>query len=127
MLATLFLKDGGERMLISVKINEMKYKFDDIADMLYKGDGTGIVSVKNWLTDAISLINIFIGTIPALAKMGIDVPREVLDSQIENLKNGLEHKDYFLIADSLKYEINDTLTVIGDLVAEGVIKDEELF
>ncbi|MBP3338705.1 MAG: hypothetical protein J6L69_04815 [Lachnospiraceae bacterium] len=114
-------------MLISVKIKEMKYKFDGIADMLYKGDGTGIVSVKNLLTDAISLINVFIGIIPVLAKMGIDVPREVLDSQIENLKNGLEHKDYFLIADSLKYEINDTLTVIGDLVAEGVIKDEELF
>lgn len=127
MLATLFLKYGGERMLISVKIKEMKYKFDGIADMLYKGDGTGIVSVKNLLTDAISLINVFIGIIPVLAKMGIDVPREVLDSQIENLKNGLEHKDYFLIADSLKYEINDTLTVIGDLVAEGVIKDEELF
>ena len=114
-------------MLISVKIKEIKSAFEITADLLYKGDGMGVMSVKNTLDDAVALINIFIGIIPSLAKMGIDVPREVIDGQLENLKNGLEYKDYFLIADTLKYEINDTLAVIGDLVAEGVIKDEELF
>jgi len=114
-------------MFISEKIKQLTKEFEEIAIQLYKGDGSGIGAVSGLLNEAVALMNVFIGVIPALNKMGIDVPRDVIDAQVENLQNGLEYKDLYLLADTLKYEINDTLTIIGELVAEGVIKDEQLF
>lgn len=114
-------------MLLSEKINKSIRVFEEIADMLYKGDGAGLVRIKTELDDISKLLNIFIRIIPSLKDMGIDIPEEIIEAQINNMQEGLEHRDYILIADTLKYEINDTLAVIDDLMVKGVIKDEELF
>lgn len=114
-------------MLISEKIKICVNEFESISDKLYIGDGSGVIEIKNILDDAVALINIFIRIIPSLNQMGLDIPKEIIEGQIHNLEEGLENRDFFLIADTLKYEINDTLMVVNDLVTEGVIKDEELF
>ena len=114
-------------MLLSEKAKYSIEKFEYISNMLYKGDGTGLMEIKNEIEDAISIINFFMSAIPYLNNWGLEIPKDVIELQIKNLENGLKYRDYFLIADTLKYEINDTLTVIVELITEGVIKDEQLF
>ncbi len=113
-------------MILSEKVKKNMEELSKISDMLYVGDTTGLIAINNVINETVSIINYFISAIPYLNNLGLDIPKEVVEMQIKNLEDGLKNKDCFMLADTLKYEINDTLAVVCELISEGVIKDEQL-
>ncbi len=96
------------------------------SDALYavkKGEAVGI----DWdISDSIEMVNMFIRIVPSLQTMGFDISDEIPRAQLKNLKTALDNSDTMKVADSLKYEINDTILTLKELVVGGVIKNEEL-
>lgn len=113
-------------MRILDKINMVIKRNHDISELLYALDAEGFSGAKEEAEEIIKLMNLFINIMPALKNMGLEFPDGILEQQIKNLEDGLVHKDYILLGDTLRYEINDTLMVLKELVTEGVVKNEEL-
>lgn len=108
------------------KIEIVMEENNKLCDTLYsvkKGENTEV----NWdISESINLMNMFINIIPALVNMGFDISADIPVRQMDNLKIGLEKADSMKVADCLKYEINDTILTLKELVLGGVIKNEEL-
>lgn len=53
-------------------------------------------------------------------KVGIEIPEDVLIMQLNNLMDGIENKDVIKIADTLEYEICNTVDFYNELLQEGI-------
>ncbi len=113
-------------MLLSEKIDEIIERNIKISDELYAVNNGVIIEFSDKNVDNIQLMNMFISIIPALIKMGLDIEEDIPLRQIKNMEKALETKDFMMLADTLRYEVNDTLSIVKELVVEGVIKNEEL-
>ena len=100
-----------------------------VSDLINKIDGIyGDIAVCNLeagytaLSNAIPVINSvfaeFIRYIPKLKELGVDIPADVLIQQLKNLLEAYEYKDSMLLADTLQYEIKDTLTLYLEILQE---------
>lgn len=53
-----------------------------------------------------------------IKEYGVDIPVEVLTAQMENLLDGFDHMDYMQMADTLYYEITDSMRLFIDIIEE---------
>lgn len=53
-----------------------------------------------------------------LKQNGVDIPIEIVMTQMENLKNSYANKDMVLLADVLQYEIGDTIDFYIEILKE---------
>ena len=60
----------------------------------------------------------FIELIPKLQTAGIDIPQDVILKQISNMAEGYEYRDNVLLADTLDYEILDTLQLYVEILEQ---------
>ena len=60
----------------------------------------------------------FIELIPKLQTAGIDIPQDVILMQISNMAEGYEYRDNVLLADTLDYEILDTLQLYVEILEQ---------
>ena len=60
----------------------------------------------------------FIELIPKLQAAGIDIPQDVILKQISNMAEGYEYRDNVLLADTLDYEILDTLQLYVEILEQ---------
>ncbi|MCI5602813.1 MAG: hypothetical protein MR361_04880, partial [Clostridiales bacterium] len=51
-------------------------------------------------------------------KLGVEFPEEIVIQQINNLADAIENKDTILLADTLNYEIKNTLLFYIDVINE---------
>lgn len=113
-------------MLLLDKIDMAISENEKLCDVFYACEGSEKADV-NWdITSSVNLVNMFISIVPVLKNMGLEVEEDIPKMQIERLKEGLERIDLMRVADCLKYEINDTLLTLKELVLGGIIKNEEL-
>ena len=60
----------------------------------------------------------FIELIPKLKAYGVDIPMDVILQQLKNLIEAYEYNDAMLLADTLKYEINDSLQLYIEIMEQ---------
>ena len=64
------------------------------------------------------IINKVLTDLSIWGKQDNDIPLDVIFRQIKNLENALRDKDDFMLADTLKYEISNTLNYYLEIVNE---------
>lgn len=60
----------------------------------------------------------FINMIPTLNKMGLDISTEIITRQLKNVSDGCEFRDNILLADSLEYEIMESLQIYLEILGQ---------
>lgn len=93
-----------------------------------------IVQVVNWLCiseaknafnklaelmpELNSLIGQLLTEIPYYRELGVDLPEDIILAQLQNLMDGMQHRDMVMLADVLNYEIGETLQVYKEILEQ---------
>lgn len=101
------------------KIREINTIIDEIVMVLRQGYTTeGIKKINNIMPELNSIIMKFIESIPEYHEKGIDIPQDVIITQLQNMLEGIEYQDCVQLADTLEYELADTLKVYDEILTE---------
>ena len=102
-------------MFSEIKI--LQEKISVIAEQLYQND---LVIANKGLAEVFPEINriylTFINDSEKYSEKGIDIPQDILISQMKNLIEAYESKDILMLADTLKYEIYNGLSFCDDVL-----------
>ena len=77
----------------------------------YKDINEQMPVINELFVDIIRNINIF-------KENGIDVSENIIMMQLENMIDGLENKDDVKLADTLEYEISETIRAYKDIIEQ---------
>ncbi len=100
-------------------INAMIREIDNIyMDICRTDSEKAYTALSKILTDIAGYMTEFMEKIPVLKQYSIDIPQEVLLSQLQNLLEAFENRDYVMMADTLHYEINDSLQFYVEIMEE---------
>lgn len=93
--------DKIENIIINLRQGKDREAYKDINEQM--------PVVNELFVDIIRNINIF-------KENGIDVSENIIMMQLENMIDGLENKDDVKLADTLEYEISQTINVYKDIM-----------
>ncbi len=92
---------------------------ENISNMLYANDVSGAQQI---IGDTVKNVNnIYLGYInrtDELEGRGIEVPVDILLSQMQNLMTAIDSKDIIMLADTLLYEIKEGMLFFTDIENE---------
>lgn len=94
---------------------EILTELPEIIRLLRQNDIQGYNLLNKKMESLNNVIVEFIDRIPEFKKKSIDVPEDILLSQINNLVEGYENKDNALLADTLEYEITEALLMYQEI------------
>jgi len=103
------LIEKNEKLLIQI---------DAIVDKIWKNQKNLNKELASCIKDINGILRDFIGRIEEFKNYGIEVPEDVILNQIKNLMNGYEEKDSILLADTMEYEIKNTILFYTDILNE---------
>ena len=95
------ISDKIENIIINLRQGKDREDYKDINEQM--------PVINNLFVDIIRNINIF-------KENGIDVSENIIMMQLENMIDGLENKDDVKLADTLEYEISQTINVYKDIM-----------
>jgi len=99
------------------KIEVLQEKITSISEQLYRND---LVIANQGLEEVFPEISTvylsFINNSEKYSEKGIDIPLNILISQMKNLIEAYESKDIIMLADTLKYEIYNGLSFCDDVL-----------
>src|SRR5574344_1778984 len=91
-------------------IDSILNSLDEILDTLILDDSLeGFKKYSTILEPMDYIYNKLLKIIPELEKQSIVISKDVVLCQLENLLDALEHKDALMFADTLEYEVKETL------------------
>lgn len=93
--------DKIENIIINLRQGKDREAYKDINEQM--------PVVNELFVDIIKNINIF-------KENGIDVSENIIMMQLENMIDGLENKDDVKLADTLEYEISQTINVYKEIM-----------
>lgn len=93
--------DKIENIIINLRQGKDREAYKDINEQM--------PVVNELFVDIIRNINIF-------KENGIDVSENIIMMQLENMVDGLENKDDVKLADTLEYEISQTINVYKEIM-----------
>lgn len=64
------------------------------------------------------IITSLIENIPKYREMGVDLPEDIILTQLSNLLTAVEHRDIILLSDTLQYEIINTIQVYKEILEQ---------
>lgn len=70
------------------------------------------------MPDLNGLIGQLLSEIPYYRELGVDLPEDIILAQLQNLIDGMQHKDIVMLMDALNYEIGDTLQVYKEILEQ---------
>lgn len=92
---------------------------DNIYEMLCENNTTpAMKEISRIMPEINNLIMKLISEIPYYRQLGVDLPDDVILAQLNNLLEAFEQKDTIMLADSLKYELADTLEVYKEILTQ---------
>ena len=101
------------------KLKEYVKTAEDIADMLYAND---VSEAQQIIGETVKDVNnIYLGYInraDELKGRGIEVPVDILLSQMQNLMTAIDSKDIIMLADTMLYEIKEAILFFIDIENE---------
>lgn len=95
------ISDKIENIIINLRQGKDREAYKDINEQM--------PVINNLFVDIIRNINIF-------KENGIDVSENIIMMQLENMIDGLENKDDVKLADTLEYEISQTINVYKEIM-----------
>lgn len=99
------------------EINKLLERIDYISVALYQNKLVDVIEDINELFPKINhLLLQFIGESDKYRGCGINVPQEILISQVKNFIDSFENKDVLMLADTLKYEIYEGLSYYREVL-----------
>lgn len=100
-------------------ITDMLKKINDIyMDICRTDSEKAYLALSKVITDIAEIMSEFIGKCELLVNYGVDIPTDVLLAQLQNLLDGFEHRDFVMMADTLHYEIADSLQLYSEIIME---------
>lgn len=104
---------------IEEKVAELLIEIPKISRMLYQNKQREAYDTFNENIQKLEQVMLtFIEAIPTLREIGIDIPEEVIITQLKNMTEGYQLKDNILLADTLEYEIMDSLCVYKEILEQ---------
>lgn len=104
---------------IRKELTDIRNKIDDCVVALIMDTDDVVESTVKPLTGDISYIfQSFISDAGELAAMGVELPVDVIVSQLKRYMSAADMYDTIALADVLKYEIMDTVSVYMDIQEE---------
>lgn len=101
------------------KIDEELKQIEYMVEKLYQNDMIEIVDVLNQHFQNICHIMVtFINEIDQYNAMGLQIPKDILIHQLRNLMEAYESQDVIMLADVLKYEINEGLLFYKEILIQ---------
>lgn len=104
---------------------ELIKQLQTCADRLWENKGIGNKELISCIKSVNVVLKEFVGRISEFESMGVSIPQEIILTQLRNLMDGFEKKDTSLLADTLEYEIKNTLLFYNDILAEIEKETEE--
>lgn len=94
-------------------------RLDSVYDMLCQNNTTpAMKEISEIMPGLNGIITKLISEIPYYRQLGVDLPEDVIIAQLNNLLDAFEQKDMVMLADSLKYELSDTLQVYEEILTQ---------
>lgn len=97
-------------------ISDIIKRIDDFVEILYCNYNDAIKEIANIVTLIEPYMVKFIENVDYYNKYGENIDKNILIQQLQNLLDGINYSDQIEIADSLKYEIKESLLVYSELV-----------
>ena len=113
-------------MLILECVNDEINMINDIVDKIYADERSWYGQFRDEIVNIIKIMDVFVKLVPALNSKGLELPEEVLVTQMNRLNESVAVNDFMMLADGLKYEIIDSLVIFRELIEGGIIRNEEL-
>lgn len=99
--------------------NEIQNAIEEIDDFiiaLYKDYESAIKNINNIVSIVNDIISRLLNEIEYYKEQGEEIDTNIIIQQLNNLLQGIQYNDQILIADSLKYEIIESMNMYRDLV-----------
>lgn len=94
-------------------------RLNSIYDMLCQNNTTpAMKEISAIIPELNGIITKLLSEIPYYRQLGVDLPEDVIIAQLNNLLEAFEQKDIVMLADTLKYEISDTLQVYEEILTQ---------
>lgn len=101
-------------------------KIDDIyKDICHTDYADADCKLNKEVTDIVTIVTEFLKMSGLLLKYQIEIPESVILTQLHNLLDAFENKDYVMLADTLHYEISETLLFYKEILDE--LKKENIY
>lgn len=101
------------------KLKEYVKAAENISDMLYANDVSG---AQKFIGQTVNNVNNtylgYINRADELRNRGIDIPVDILLSQMKNLMTAIDSKDIIMLADTMLYEIKEGMLFFIDVENE---------
>lgn len=101
------------------KLKEYIKAAENISDMLYANDVSG---AQKFIGETVNNVNNiyleYINRADELRNRGIDIPVDILLSQMKNLMTAIDSKDIIMLADTMLYEIKEGMLFFIDVENE---------
>lgn len=91
---------------------------DTCIQNLWESTGTGNKELISCIKKLNLILKEFTDRVPEFQKLGVDVPEDIILTQMKNLMTGFEKRDTILLADTMEYEIKNTLLFYNDILKE---------
>lgn len=91
---------------------------DIIRKLRQNRDGQAYKELSAVLGKLNEIIVSFVSIIPELNRQGLELSEDMIVRQLKNVVDGFEFHDNILLADSLEYEIMDSLGVYSEILAQ---------
>ena len=99
--------------------NEIQNAIEEIDNFiiaLYKDYESAIKNINNIVSIVNDIISRLLNEIEYYKEQGEEIDTNIIIQQLNNLLQGIQYNDQILIADSLKYEIIESMNMYRDLV-----------
>ncbi len=98
------------------EIQDAIKKIDDFVIALYKDYKSAIKNINNIVSIVNDIISRLLNQIEYYKAQGEEIDTNIIIQQLNNLLQGIQYNDQILIADTLKYEIIESMNMYRDLV-----------
>lgn len=98
------------------EIQDAIEKIDDFIIALYKDYESAIKNINNIVSVVNDIIGRLLNEIDYYKDQGEEIDTDIIIQQLNNLLQGIQYNDQILIADTLKYEIIESINMYRDLV-----------
>lgn len=97
---------------------EILGKIEDLSIKIWGNADNLNQEISLCMKEVNTILKEFIQRIEEFQSYGVEVPQDVILSQMRNLVEGFENRDRVLLADTLEYEIFNTILFYNDILKE---------
>lgn len=108
--------------IIIDEVNSLKEELTSIGKGLMENKLNSVSALGEKTKDITKVYTVLLGDIEELHSMGVDIPSDILTTQLKNYIEAYKNCDIMMLTDCINFEILSTLDVYQDIL-EQLIKE----